>query len=222
MYFLWYLLIGLVAGWLVIFWSKDTVRGLVVNLIVGIVGGILGGWILSLLGLVAVRTLGSLIASVVGAVVLLWIASLLARSSKNTPRNEQGKRSSAGIDRMAEEAKRDDRSAVRTKSTGRPVAETKGRTNQTVGQGGGCAGRPTPYKDRRPYRRAYSGQTVRINRHIIRNRTAAPFRGCGRLHQTSGQTARHTPPASRTVLPTAAGAIDSQATRDIGQKILQY
>ncbi|WP_302571013.1 GlsB/YeaQ/YmgE family stress response membrane protein, partial [Alistipes communis] len=43
---------------------------------------ILGGWILSLLGLVAVGTLGSLIASVVGAVVLLWIASLLARSSK--------------------------------------------------------------------------------------------------------------------------------------------
>ena len=53
-----------------------------IGLVVGIVGGILGGWILSLLGLVAIGTLGSLIASVVGAVVLLWIASLLARSSK--------------------------------------------------------------------------------------------------------------------------------------------
>ena len=76
MYFLWYLLIGLVAGWLA------NLLGLGVNLIVGSVGGILGGWILSLLGRVAVGTLGSLIASVVGAVVLLWIASLLARSSK--------------------------------------------------------------------------------------------------------------------------------------------
>ena len=78
MYFLWYLLIGLVAGWLANLLVKGHGSGLVVNLI----GGILGGWILSLLGLVAVGTLGSLIASVVGAVVLLWIASLLARSSK--------------------------------------------------------------------------------------------------------------------------------------------
>ena len=77
MYFLWYLLIGLVAGWLANLLVKGHGSGLVVNLIVGIVGGIL-----SLLGLVAVGTLGSLIASVVGAVVLLWIASLLARSSK--------------------------------------------------------------------------------------------------------------------------------------------
>ena len=77
MYFLWYLLIGLVAGWLANLLVKGHGSGLVVNLIVGIVGGILGGWILSLLGLVAVGTLGSLI-----AVVLLWIASLLARSSK--------------------------------------------------------------------------------------------------------------------------------------------
>ena len=74
MYFLWYLLIGLVAGWLANLLVKGHGSGLV--------GGILGGWILSLLGLVAVGTLGSLIASVIGAVVLLWIASLLARSSK--------------------------------------------------------------------------------------------------------------------------------------------
>ena len=56
MYFLWYLLIGLVAGWLANLLVKGHGSGLVVNLIVGIVGGIL--------------------------VVLLWIASLLARSSK--------------------------------------------------------------------------------------------------------------------------------------------
>ena len=56
MYFLWYLLIGLVAGWLDNLLVKGHGSGLVVNLIVGIVGGILGGWILSLLGLVAVGT----------------------------------------------------------------------------------------------------------------------------------------------------------------------
>ena len=82
MYFLWYLLIGLVAGWLANLLVKGHGSGLVVNLIVGIVGGILGGWILSLLGLVAVGTLGSLIASLVGAIVLLWIASLLSHKKQ--------------------------------------------------------------------------------------------------------------------------------------------
>ena len=39
MYFLWYLLIGLVAGWLANLLVKGHGSGLVVNLIVGIVGG---------------------------------------------------------------------------------------------------------------------------------------------------------------------------------------
>ena len=82
MYFLWYLLIGLVAGWLANLQVKGHGSGLVINLIVGIIGGILGGWILSLLGLVAVGTFGSLIASFVGAVVLLWIAALLTSPAK--------------------------------------------------------------------------------------------------------------------------------------------
>ena len=43
MYFLWYLLIGLVAGWLANLLVKGHGSGLVVNLIVGIVGGMLPG-----------------------------------------------------------------------------------------------------------------------------------------------------------------------------------
>ena len=42
MYFLWYLLIGLVAGWLANLLVKGHGSGLVVNLIVGIAGG--WGW----------------------------------------------------------------------------------------------------------------------------------------------------------------------------------
>ena len=59
--------------------------GLVVNLIVGIIGGILGGWVLSLFGLVAVGTAGSLIASVAGAVILLWIARAVTAPAKKRP-----------------------------------------------------------------------------------------------------------------------------------------
>lgn len=79
MFFLWYLLIGLVAGWLANLIVKGKGSGLLVNLIVGIVGGILGGWIFSLFGLFAIGTMGSIITSVVGAVVFLWVVAALGR-----------------------------------------------------------------------------------------------------------------------------------------------
>ena len=78
MYFLWYLLIGLAAGWIANLLVKGSGSGLIVNLIVGLIGGVLGGWLLSLFGLVAAGTLGSLVTAVIGAIVLLWIAALVS------------------------------------------------------------------------------------------------------------------------------------------------
>ena len=69
MYFLWYLLIGLAAGWIANLLVKGSGSGLIVNLIVGLIGGVLGGWLLSLFGLVT---------AVIGAIVLLWIAALVS------------------------------------------------------------------------------------------------------------------------------------------------
>ncbi len=78
MYFVWYILIGLIAGWLANLIVKGSGSGLVVNLIVGIIGGFLGGWILSLFGILAVGTIASLITSVIGAIILLGIAALIS------------------------------------------------------------------------------------------------------------------------------------------------
>ena len=79
MYFLWYLLIGLAAGWIASLIFKGSGSGLLVNLIVGLVGGFLGGWLVSLFGWVPTGTFGTFIASVIGAIVLLWIVSLCTR-----------------------------------------------------------------------------------------------------------------------------------------------
>lgn len=57
MYYLWYLLLGLAAGWIANLIVKGGGSGLLINLIVGIVGSILGGWIFSLIGLAPVGTL---------------------------------------------------------------------------------------------------------------------------------------------------------------------
>ncbi len=82
MYYLWYLLLGLAAGWIANLIVKGGGSGLLVNLIVGIVGSILGGWLFSLIGLAPVGTFGSLLTAIVGAVVLLWIASLVSRRQR--------------------------------------------------------------------------------------------------------------------------------------------
>lgn len=79
MYYLWYLLLGLAAGWIANFMVKGGSSQLPANLIVGVVGGILGGWLLSLVGNSPVGTPGNLVAAIIGSVVLLWIAALVTR-----------------------------------------------------------------------------------------------------------------------------------------------
>lgn len=76
MYFLWYIIIGIVAGFIASKLMRGGGFGLLVNLLVGVVGGVLGGWVFGLLGIATTGLLGSLITSTVGAVVLLWIVSL--------------------------------------------------------------------------------------------------------------------------------------------------
>ena len=79
MYFLWYLLIGLVAGWLANLVVRGSGSAFIINLIVGIVGGFLGGWLVGLMGWIPVGTFGTLIASVIGAIVLLLIVAMVTR-----------------------------------------------------------------------------------------------------------------------------------------------
>ncbi|GIW88041.1 MAG: hypothetical protein KatS3mg108_2365 [Isosphaeraceae bacterium] len=68
---LWFLLIGLAAGWLAGQLTKGGGYGLVGDLIVGVIGAILGGVLFGLLGLKAVGLAGELIMATVGAVVLI-------------------------------------------------------------------------------------------------------------------------------------------------------
>ena len=81
MEFLWYILIGLAAGWLAGQIWKGGDFGLVGNLVVGVLGAVLGGWIFSALGVGPKGDLlGPLIVATVGALVLLFLLSLLKKS----------------------------------------------------------------------------------------------------------------------------------------------
>lgn len=80
MSFIWFLVVGLIAGWLAGQIMKGKGFGLWGNLIVGVIGAFVGGFLFDLLGLSFGGIVGSLIAALVGAIVLLWIIGLVKKS----------------------------------------------------------------------------------------------------------------------------------------------
>jgi uncharacterized membrane protein YeaQ/YmgE (transglycosylase-associated protein family) len=81
MSFLWFLVVGLVAGWLAGMLVKGGGFGLIGDLVVGVIGAFLGGWLFSTLGASAGGgLLGSIIVATVGAIVLLFLVRLVKRA----------------------------------------------------------------------------------------------------------------------------------------------
>lgn len=75
----WFILIGLAAGFLAGAVVRGRGFGLLGNLIVGVLGAVLGGFIFSVLGISANNLLGALICAFVGAVVLLFLIGFIKR-----------------------------------------------------------------------------------------------------------------------------------------------
>jgi len=61
MHFLWFIIIGAVAGWLAGTLVKGGGFGLLGDIVVGILGGIVGGWLAGALGIGADGLIGSLL-----------------------------------------------------------------------------------------------------------------------------------------------------------------
>ncbi len=76
--FLYYIIIGIIAGFVAGKIMRGGGFGCLVNLILGIIGGVLGGWLFGLLGIRASGIIGSLITATVGAIALLWFSSLFS------------------------------------------------------------------------------------------------------------------------------------------------
>ena len=74
---IWFLLVGLIAGWLAGTIMKGSGFGIVGDLVVGVLGAFLGGWLFSLLGITTWGVLGSILVALVGALVLLWLVRLI-------------------------------------------------------------------------------------------------------------------------------------------------
>ncbi len=72
---IWFLIIGVVAGWIAGELTRGSGFGLLGNLIVGIVGALLGGFLFDILDIGTYGLLGQLLMSVIGAVSFLFILS---------------------------------------------------------------------------------------------------------------------------------------------------
>ncbi len=79
MEFLWFILIGLAAGWLAGQIMKGGGFGLIGDLVVGVIGALLGGWIFGLLGIYAGGIIGSLIVATIGAIILIALLRVIQR-----------------------------------------------------------------------------------------------------------------------------------------------
>ena len=70
---LWFLIIGLVSGWLAGMISRGGGFGIWGDLVTGVVGSYIGSFLFGLMGITAYGIIGSIIASTIGAIVLLWV-----------------------------------------------------------------------------------------------------------------------------------------------------
>ena len=81
MQFVWFILIGLVAGWLAGTLMKGGGFGVVGDIVMGVLGALLGGFLFSSLGLSAGGGLiGAIIVATIGAIVLILLLRLIKRA----------------------------------------------------------------------------------------------------------------------------------------------
>ena len=78
MEFLWFILIGLAAGWLAGQFMRGGGFGVVGDILLGVAGALVGGFLFHQLGLAAGGGLiGALIVATIGAVLLLYVVRLV-------------------------------------------------------------------------------------------------------------------------------------------------
>ena len=69
----WYILVGLIAGFIAGQIMRGRGFGLVGNIIIGIVGALLGGFLFGLFGVHLPGIIGAIIEAIIGAMILLLI-----------------------------------------------------------------------------------------------------------------------------------------------------
>ena len=78
-YWVWFLFIGGVIGWLAGVITRGRGFGIIGDIVVGVVGAMLGGWIAGVIGISANSSFAAFLLALVGAVVLVGLTRLIVR-----------------------------------------------------------------------------------------------------------------------------------------------
>ncbi|MGB8131908.1 MAG: GlsB/YeaQ/YmgE family stress response membrane protein [Candidatus Angelobacter sp.] len=90
MHFVWWIIVGLIAGWLTGKIMRGSGYGALMDIVIGIAGAIVGGFIMRALGFSGQGgTIYTILVAIAGACLLTWIFRLITRG-KNSP-SDQGR-----------------------------------------------------------------------------------------------------------------------------------
>jgi len=85
MHLLWWVIVGLIAGWATGKIMRGSGFGPFMDIVVGIVGAIVGGWIMRALGFAGQGgTIYTILVAILGAVILTWIVRLFTGNRPGT------------------------------------------------------------------------------------------------------------------------------------------
>jgi uncharacterized membrane protein YeaQ/YmgE (transglycosylase-associated protein family) len=78
-YWVWFLLMGAIVGWLAGYIMKGRGFGIFGNIVVGVVGAALGGWVANGIGLYTSSSIGAFLVALTGAVLLVGLTGFIKR-----------------------------------------------------------------------------------------------------------------------------------------------
>ena len=85
MHLLWWIIVGLIAGWATGKIMRGSGYGVLMDIVVGIIGAIIGGWIMRAVGFSGQGgMLYTILIAILGAVILTWIVRLITGNRGTT------------------------------------------------------------------------------------------------------------------------------------------
>jgi uncharacterized membrane protein YeaQ/YmgE (transglycosylase-associated protein family) len=76
---IWWIIVGLIAGWLAGKIMKGSGYGALADILLGMVGAIVGGFIMRVVGFYGGGLIYSIIVATLGAVLLIWLSRKLKK-----------------------------------------------------------------------------------------------------------------------------------------------
>jgi len=78
MHFLWWIIVGLIAGWATGKIMRGSGYGVFVDLLIGIAGAMVGGWLMRVVGFHGQGgTIYTILVAIGGAIILTWLYRLI-------------------------------------------------------------------------------------------------------------------------------------------------